>query len=267
LAANDFMAKVKRSKDELKDLLEEMADRFNRPEFIEDDPISIPHLFTRKQDVEIAGLFAAVLAWGQRVTIIRKSRELMAMMDDAPFDFVRNHSESDLKGLLTFKHRTFNTTDTLYFIEFLRSFYRNHKSLEQAFLPTSVHDNMESGLIHFQKTFFGLPDAPVRTRKHIPSPERKSTCKRLNMFLRWMVRQDDKGVDFGIWKRIHPHQLICPCDVHVDRVSRSLRLIKRKQTDWLTAIELTESLKQFDSHDPVKYDFALFGMGVARVDV
>jgi uncharacterized protein (TIGR02757 family) len=188
-------------------------------------------------------------------------------MDNAPYDFVLHHSDADLKALLSFKHRTFNTTDTLYFIEFLRSFYREHESLEDAFLPASKQENMESGLKRFQHIFFGLPDAPARTRKHISTPERKSTCKRLNMFLRWMVRRDNNGVDFGIWRRIGPHQLICPCDVHVDRVARSLRLIKREQTDWLTALELTESLKVFDPDDPVKYDYALFGMGVARVDV
>ena len=259
------MARRKFSQQELKELLDSMEDRFNKPDFIENDPVSIPHLFTKKQDVEIAGLFAAVLAWGQRVTIIRKSRELMQMMDNSPHDFICNHRERDLKRLEHFKHRTFNTTDTLYFIEFLRWFYTSHTSLEEAFVADGRESNTEAGLIRFQNLFFGLPDAPSRTRKHIPTPERKSTCKRLNMYLRWMVRQDNKGVDFGIWKTIHPHHLICPCDVHVDRVARVLRLIKRKQTDWLTAMELTESLKVLDPLDPVKYDFALFGMGVDKV--
>jgi uncharacterized protein (TIGR02757 family) len=191
----------------------------------------------------------------------------MGMMDNAPLDFVLHHTEQDLKPLLTFKHRTFNTTDTLYFISFLRWYYSNHKSLEEAFNPGRGAANVETGLINFQRIFFSLEHAPHRTRKHIPTPERKSTCKRLNMYLRWMVRRDDKGVDFGLWKKISPSQLICPCDVHVDRVGRRLKLIKRKQTDWQTTLELTESLKGFDPLDPVKYDFALFGMGVGKVDV
>lgn len=251
------------------DLLERMVNRFNREKFIENDPISIPHRFRLKQDIEIAGFFAAILAWGQRVTIIRKSRELMAMMDDQPYEFILHHSETDLKRLMQFKHRTFNTTDTLYFIEFLRWFYERHGSLEEAFVPPhfSQGQNTEQGLIHFHKLFFSLEDAPARTRKHIPTPERKSTCKRLNMFLRWMVRCDGNGVDFGLWKKIKPSQLICPCDVHVDRVARNLKLIKRKQTDWLTALELTENLKSFDPIDPVKYDLALFSMGVEDVRV
>jgi uncharacterized protein (TIGR02757 family) len=264
-----YLEKMARRKtfDELKGLLDSMVDRFNRPSFIPNDPVSIPHRYSRKQDIEISGLFAAVLAWGQRPTIIRKSIELMKMMDDAPYDFILHHKEHDLTRLMTFKHRTFNTTDTLYFVEFLRWFYREHHSLEDAFLPNTGAASVESGLIRFQNTFFSLDHAPRRTRKHIPTPERKSTCKRLNMYLRWMVRNDNHGVDFGIWKRISPAQLICPCDVHVDRVARRLKLIRRKQTDWLTALELTENLRKIDPADPVKYDYALFGMGVEKVDV
>jgi uncharacterized protein (TIGR02757 family) len=261
------MSVKKLSRSQLFEMLEEMTDRFNRSGFIENDPVSIPHMFRKKQDIEIAGFFAAVLAWGQRVTIINKSRELMMMMDNAPHDFMIHHTQRDLKKLLSFKHRTFNTTDTLYFIEFLSWYYRHHKSLEQAFMVKSSDQTIEEGLVGFQKLFFHLENSPDRTRKHIPTPEKKSTCKRLNMFLRWMVRDDDRGVDFGLWKKIRPSQLICPCDVHVDRVARNLRLIRRKQTDWLTALELTESLRSFDPKDPVKYDFALFGMGVEKVFV
>jgi uncharacterized protein (TIGR02757 family) len=261
------MKRTRRPSANLKELLDEMVERFNQPEFIKDDPVVIPHMFRRKQDIEIAGFFAAVLAWGQRVTIIRKSRELMAMMDDSPYDFVMNHRPKDLKLLLTFKHRTFNSTDTLYFIDFFRWYYQHHTSLEDAFLPNVADSHMENGLIRFQKLFFSLDHAPPRTRKHVSTPERKSTCKRLNMYLRWMVRNDDNGVDFGIWKNIRSDQLVCPCDVHVDRVARKLKLIIRKQTDWLTALELTESLRRFDPVDPVKYDFALFGMGVGRVEI
>jgi uncharacterized protein (TIGR02757 family) len=261
------MAQRKFSRAGLFNLLEEMAARFNTPDFIPNDPVSIPHMFNRKQDIEISGLFAAVLAWGQRVTIIRKCRELMEMMDNSPYDFVRNHREKDLKRLLLFKHRTFNTTDTLYFIKFLRWYYGMHDSLQDAFVTDKDDLDTEKALVNFHQVFFSLEDAPHRTRKHIPTPIRKSTCKRMNMYLRWMVRNDNKGVDFGIWKKIKPHQLICPCDVHVDRVARNLKLIKRSQTDWQTALELTNALKKFDPLDPVKYDFALFGMGVGKVYV
>jgi uncharacterized protein (TIGR02757 family) len=185
-------------------------------------------------------------------------------MDNAPHDFLVNHSEGDLKAVLGFKHRTFNEVDALYFIHFLSWFYRHQDSLEKAFLigQTGAVDSMESMLIQFQRFFFSLEDAPGRTKKHISSPATRSACKRINMYLRWMVRQDEQGVDFGIWKEISPAQLICPCDLHVDRVGRKLGLITRKQTDWGTAVELTQVLRSFDPLDPVKYDFALFGLGV-----
>jgi len=247
---------------QLKEFLDEKSDRYNQPGFIEHDPIAIPHLFQKKQDIEIAGLFASVLAWGQRVTIVRKCRELIAMMDNDPHHFILHHSKKDLQVFNTFKHRTFNPIDTLYFISFLRWFYNHHQSLEDAFKVSVGEKNIESGLINFHNLFFSLTGYPSRTRKHIATPERKSTCKRLNMYLRWMVRNDKRGVDFGIWHNIMPSQLICPCDLHVDRVARKLRLITRKQTDWFTATELTSSLYKLDPHDPVKYDFALFGLGI-----
>jgi uncharacterized protein (TIGR02757 family) len=248
--------------DELKLFLDEKVDQFNQPGFIANDPVSIPHMYSRKQDIEIAGLFAATLAWGQRVTIIRKCKELFEMMDNAPYQFILHHKEKDLKPLLSFKHRTFNATDTLYFVEALRSLYSKHNSLEYAFRTDPTDDTIENGLVRFQKMFFSLDDYPRRTIKHVSSPERKSTCKRLVMYLRWMVRSDKKGVDFGLWKTIKPSQLVCPCDLHVDRVARRLKLIKRKQTDWQTALELTKNLRKFDPIDPVKYDFALFGLGI-----
>jgi uncharacterized protein (TIGR02757 family) len=250
----------------LKELLDKKVVQFNQPDFIKDDPISIPHLFSKKEDIEIMGFWAAVLAWGQRVTIINKCKELITLMDHAPYDFMINHQENDLKKLLNFKHRTFNSTDTLYFIAFFKDFYQKHASLEEAFsYQMKPHDqNIENGLNGFFNLFFGLEEAPERTKKHIASPARKSACKRICMFLRWMIREDTTGVDFGIWKKMQPSQLICPCDVHVDRVARKLGLIQRPQTDWLTAVELTENLKQFDPKDPVKYDFALFGMGVEK---
>ncbi len=247
---------------DLKSFLDSKVAQYNRPEFIENDPVSIPHLFTKKQDIEIMGFWAATLAWGQRVTIINKCKELIGLMDDAPYDFIMNHEEPDLKKLLRFKHRTFNDMDTLYFISFFRHHYENHDSLEDAFVPSNNVNGVEESLNHFRKYFFSLPDHPRRTMKHVSSPSQKSTCKRLNMFLRWMVRKDDCGVDFGIWNKIKPSELIMPCDLHVDRVSRKLNLITRKQTDWQTAVELTDRLKEFDPRDPVKYDFALFGLGI-----
>lgn len=207
-------------------------------------------------------MFAAVLAWGQRVTIIRKCKELLARMDHDPHQFVLHHTEADLKSLQEFKHRTFNATDTLYFIQFLKWYYKKYNSLEESFKVSPGDKTVESGLINFYKLFCSLPEFPDRTKKHIATPERKSTCKRINMYLRWMVRKDDKGVDFGLWKSISPAQLICPCDLHVDRVARKLKLIKRKPTDWQTALELTNNLRKLDAADPVKYDFALFGLGI-----
>jgi uncharacterized protein (TIGR02757 family) len=249
---------------QLQELLDEKANEYNRPGFIADDPVSIPHRFKKKQDIEIAGLFAATFAWGQRGTIIRKCTELLERMDNAPYHFVQHHSESDLKSFLSFKHRTFNPTDALYFIEFLHWFYARHRSLEEVFAVSQTDPTVEKGLIRFHKLFFSLENFPSRTRKHVATPERKSSCKRLNMYLRWMVRVDDRGVDFGLWKKISPAQLVCPCDVHVERVARRLDLIKRKQTDWKTATELTDNLRKFDPADPVRYDFALFGLGVSE---
>ena len=270
----------------LKTFLDSKVTQYNRPEFIPNDPVSIPHLFTQKQDIEIMGLWAAVLAWGQRVTIINKCHELIGLMDGAPYDFIMNHEETDLKKLLQFKHRTFNDIDTLYFISFFKHHYSLHDSLESAFVPdtpvtpvvilsdsegtptrdinanASIEEPIEKYLNYFRLYFFSLQDFPSRTKKHISSPSQKSTCKRLNMFLRWMVRKDNCGVDFGIWNSIKPSELICPCDLHVDRVARKLNLITRKQTDWQTAVELTERLREFDPLDPVKYDFALFGLGI-----
>jgi uncharacterized protein (TIGR02757 family) len=268
---------------DIKSFLDAKVSQYNRPEFIQNDPIVIPHQFTLQQDIEIMGFWAATLAWGQRVTIINKCRELIAWMDGAPYDFIINHQEPDLKKLLSFKHRTFNDIDTLYFISFFRQHYEKYDSLEDAFLPPSplkgelksqylVNEASQTpapplggwgaSLDHFRSYFFSLPDFPHRTKKHVSSPSQKSTCKRLNMFLRWMVRKDDAGVDFGIWNRMSPADLICPCDLHVDRVARKLKLITRKQTDWQTALELTDHLRQFDPLDPVKYDFALFGLGI-----
>jgi uncharacterized protein (TIGR02757 family) len=253
----------KLSQRDFKIFLDEQVELFNQPGFIKDDPISIPHQYTKRQDIEITGFWAAVLAWGQRVTIINKCNELFAMMDNDPHQFILHHEDSDLKPFTTFKHRTFNATDALYFIHWLRHFYQDHDSLEEAFIVGLAEaDHMEVGLVNFHHLFFDLPEAPQRTKKHIATPLRKSACTRLNMFLRWMVRQDDNGIDFGLWKKIKPSQLLCPCDLHVDRVARRFNLITRKSTDWQTALELTSNLRKYDPQDPVKYDFALFGLGV-----
>jgi uncharacterized protein (TIGR02757 family) len=249
---------------DLKLFLDKKYKQYNRKDFIVNDPICIPHLFSKKQDIEIAAFIASVLAWGQRITIINKCKELLQRMDNAPHDFVKNHKDADLKKLLGFKHRTFNDTDLLYFIAFFSSFYHKHNSLEDAFVQGKLYKESNTGkaLMDFHELFFSLEDFPERTRKHISTPARKSACKRLNMFLRWMVRKDKSEVDFGIWSKIDSSQLICPCDVHVERVGRKLGLISRPQTDWQTAVELTDKLKEFDAKDPVKYDFALFGLGI-----
>lgn len=251
----------------LKSLLDEAADRYNRPDFIAEDPISIPHQFTRLQDIEIIGFWVSMLAWGQRKTIINSAHRLIELMDGAPYDFVLNHEERDRARFADFKHRTFQYTDTLYFLAFFQDYYRRYDSLEAAFAERLSPDDLhvENALIGFHDQFFALPDAPHRTRKHVATPVRKSTCKRLNMFLRWMVRDDDRGVDFGLWKAIRPSQLLLPLDVHVDRVARSLGLLTRKQTDWRTVLELGEAMRSLDPKDPGRYDFALFGLGLDGV--
>ena len=268
-------------KDEIHQLLDQKVKQYNHIEFIGKDPICIPHLFTKQQDIEIAGFFAAIFAWGNRTTIINKSKELLERMDNAPYAFCIGHQDKDLKKLLGFAHRTFNDTDLLYCIEFFKKHYSKNESLESAFFNSSslshkIKENInnesidsknkihsvEKALIYFQDYFFSIEEAPARTKKHIASPLTGSTCKRLNMFLRWMVRKDKQRVDFGIWKKISPADLIMPIDVHVARVSRALGILKRTQTDWQTAIELTNYCRTLDVKDPVKYDFALFSLGV-----
>ena len=249
---------------ELINFLNKKVDEYNQPFFIGPDPICIPHLFTKKQDIEIAGFFAAIFAWGNRTTIINKSKELMQLMDNAPHEFCLHHKPSDLKTLLNFKHRTFNPTDLLYFIDFFQHHYNENESLESAFTHAIKKNDatIENGLNGFYDYFFSLENVPKRTLKHIASPAKKASCKRLNMYLRWMVRDDNKGVDFGIWKAISPSQLVIPLDLHVARVARHFGLLKRKPTDWLAAIELTETMRMLDKKDPAKYDFALFALGV-----
>ena len=251
----------------LKEFLDEQYLRYNTRDFIPQDPICIPHQFSKIQDIEISGFWVAMLAWGQRKTIINKGKELMHIMDNSPHDFIMNCSEKDLKSMMNFKHRTFNSTDSLYFVDFFKRFYKEHSSLEEAFLPVGgKFTDMRLSLSCFHQRFFDSDHAPGRTRKHVATPARNSACKRINMFLRWMVRKDSNGVDFGIWKKIRPRDLICPCDLHVQRTARRLGLVTRKQNDWKMALELTEKLRIFDPEDPVKYDFALFGLSVLNPD-
>ncbi len=250
--------------EKLKDFLNTKVREYNRPFFIENDPVSVPHWFSKKADKEIAGFFAASFAWGNRATIINKCRELMQLMDNAPHEFCVNHTDNDLKRLLSFKHRTFNTTDLLYFVSFFKEHYSQNPSLETAFTKwmQKEDENVENALNGFYRYFFSLPHVPPRTLKHIASPQKKSACKRINMFLRWMVRKDNNGVDFGIWKNIDASQLVIPLDLHVARVARHFNLLERNSTDWLAAVELTSTMKTLDPADPAKYDFALFGLGV-----
>ncbi len=251
---------MKKEHNTLKDFLNKKVDYYNQPGFIKADPICIPHLFIKKPDIEIAGFFAAIFSWGNRTTIINKSKELMQLMEMEPHAFCLHHSAKQLKRLSGFKHRTFTADDLFYFIAFLQQHYKQHHSLETAFFPKKGM-KVEEGLNYFKKYFFSFEHLK-RTEKHISSPRQKSSCKRLNMFLRWMVRNDGKGVDFGCWKKISQADLVCPLDVHVARVARQLGLLTRKQNDWLAAQELTTNLCTFDQQDPVKYDFALFSMGV-----
>lgn len=247
---------------QLRDLLEEKTLFFNQPAFIFTDPISIPHQFKRKEDIEIAGFFSATLAWGQRVTILNKGRELMKRMDDAPYDFVVNATEKNMLLLSSFVHRTFQGDDCMHFVHSLQRIYLNSGGLEKVFTDGyTANKSIKEAIGYFKNVFFGIEHLQ-RTRKHIPDPMNGSAAKRMNLFLRWMVRIDDKGVDFGIWKNISPADLMCPLDLHSGNEARKLGLLQRKNNDWLAVEELTAQLRIFDPDDPVKYDFALFGTGV-----
>jgi len=250
---------------EIRVLLDDWFARTNA-DFVIHDPISVPHRFSTPEDIEISGFFAAIMSWGNRKTIIAKALDLMERMDFKPHDFVLNATSSDLKRISGFVHRTMNATDVLFLIDFLRSHYTTSTSLETAFFPSpNTHiDAVEEGLQYFHNQVFNVEYPSLRTRKHVSYPGSGSACKRLNMFLRWMVRPNVNNIDFGLWKNIKPHQLICPLDVHVHRVSMELGLISRKQTDWKAAMELTQQLRMLDAEDPVKYDLALFNMGVQK---
>ena len=249
------------NKTELKSFLDEKVNLYNNPKFIETDPIQIPHLFTLKEDIEITGFLVATIAWGNRKSIINNGNRLVEMMGSSPYDFVMNFSEEQSESLSNFVHRTFNNEDLAYFLKSLQNIYKNHGGLETLFSKHAKKDSMQPAIHHFKKTFFELPH-PSRTQKHISDPLKNSAAKRINMFLRWMVRNDATGVDFGIWKSIDSSQLSCPLDVHSGNVARKLKLLKRKQNDAKALLELDNSLRKLDSQDPVKYDFALFGLSV-----
>jgi uncharacterized protein (TIGR02757 family) len=253
---------MKKLQPDIKDFLEEKLLLFNNKSFIETDPIQIPHAFTKKEDIEISAFLAAAIAWGQRKTIINNAQKLMLWMDNAPHDFILNHSAKELVPFKKFIHRTFNGVDCVFFIRSLQNIYLKHGGLEGAFSKDlkKNDESIKNSITGFRKLFLELKH-DTRSDKHISNPESKSSAKRLCMYLRWMVRNDKKGVDFGIWNKINASQLCLPLDVHTGNVSRKLGLLKRAQDDWQAVEEITSVLKQFDAADPVKYDFALFGLG------
>lgn len=246
---------------ELKDFLDEKVVQYNTLDFIESDPVQIPHLFSQKEDIEIAGFLSATIAWGNRKMIIKNSHKMMDLMGNAPYDFVMSHTENDLERLDTFVHRTFNGQDFASFVKSIKNIYENHNGLEAVYAKNQEAQTMQNSISEFKKTFFEIPHQ-YRTQKHISDPLKNSAAKRINMYLRWMVRQDTKGVDLGIWKSISPASLSCPLDVHSGNVARKLGMLTRKQNDGRALAELDIKLREFDANDPVKYDFALFGLGV-----
>ena len=247
--------------DELKDFLDEKVTQYNNQKFIETDPIQIPHRYSLKEDIEISGFLTATIAWGNRKMIINNSQRLMHLLGDSPYDFILNHKSIHLKKLETFVHRTFNGIDLIFFIKALQFIYKRHQSMESLFYAYAESDSLQKSIHHFKRVFFEL-EHPIRTTKHISDPNKGSAAKRINMFLRWMVRGDSAGVDFGIWKSLSPSQLSCPLDTHSGNVARKLGLLHRKQNDAKALLELDINLRKLDPVDPVKYDFALFGLGV-----
>lgn len=248
-------------KSELKAFLDTKVAQYNNPKFIDSDPIQIPHSFSKKEDIEISGFLTATIAWGNRKSINTNAKRLMDLLDNAPHDFVLNHTKTDLDTLSPFVHRTFNGRDCIQFITSLQHIYKNHKGLEAVFKTHTQSNSIQPAISKFKRIFFEI-DHLQRTQKHISDPLKNSAAKRINMFLRWMVRQDYAGVDFGIWQNISPAVLSCPLDVHSGNVARKLGLLARKQNDAKAVLELDTALRKLDPIDPVKYDFALFGLGV-----
>ncbi len=249
------------TKTELKVFLDDKVIQYNNPQFLETDPIQIPHLFTNKEDIEISAFLTATIAWGNRKSIINNSHKLMELMGHSPHDFILNYSDDDLDDLVNFVHRTFNGNDLSYFIQSLKNIYLNHNGLEGIFTNHQEKTSLQPTISKFKELFFELP-YKQRTTKHVSDPLKGSAAKRINMFLRWMVRDASTNVDFGLWKNINPSKLSCPLDVHSGNVARKLGLLKRKQNDAKALAELDKNLRNLDSLDPVKYDFALFGLGV-----
>jgi len=247
--------------DELREFLDEKASLYNNPRFIESDPIQIPHMFSAKEDIEIAGFLTATISWGKRVAIIKSAHRMMDLMGAAPYDFVMSHNEEQLERLEGFVYRTFNSTDLTHFVRALRFIYKEHGGLEAVLSRYQTEDSLQPSIHQLKQLFFSIPH-PDRTRKHLPDPFTGSAAKRVNMYLRWMVRTDNRGVDFGIWKQLSPSILSCPLDVHTGNVGRKLGLINRKQNDSKAVMQLDEQLRILDPIDPVKYDFALFGLGI-----
>ncbi|MGB3144319.1 MAG: TIGR02757 family protein [Maribacter sp.] len=246
---------------ELKEFLDAKVLEYNKPDFLTTDPIQIPHLFTKKEDIEISGFLTATIAWGNRKSIINNAHKLMELMDQSPYDFVMNHSDEDLIRFENFVHRTFNSLDLSYFIKSLRNLYVHHQGLEGVFTTHQQKSTLQPAISKFKEVFFEIP-FETRTTKHVSDPLRGSAAKRINMFLRWMVRDANTSVDFGLWKNISPAILSCPLDVHSGNVARKLKLLKHKQNDAKALAELDKNLRKLDPMDPVKYDFALFGLGV-----
>lgn len=246
---------------ELKLFLDEKVQQYNNPNFIETDPVQIPHLFTLKEDAEIAGFLAATIAWGNRKIIINNAKKMVALMGSSPYDFVMNHKEHHLEALDTFVHRTFNGADFATFVAALQHIYLKHGGLEGVFAKNIEHNSLQPAITAFKKTFFEVAHQQ-RTQKHVSDPVAGSAAKRINMYLRWMVRRDNAGVDLGLWKGIAPAALSCPLDVHSGNVARRLGILTRKQNDAKALAELDAQLRNMDAADPVKYDFALFGLGV-----
>ncbi|WP_092443344.1 TIGR02757 family protein [Winogradskyella sediminis] len=253
--------KLKLKTSELKDFLDEKVNLYNNPKFIESDPIQIPHQFSKKEDIEIAGFLAATIAWGNRKSIIKNANRMVELLDHSPFEFIMQYQDADLEKLIPFVHRTFNGNDFVQFVKSLQHIYKTHNGLESVFSKYAEKDSLQISIHEFKKVFFEIPHLE-RTQKHVSDPFKNSAAKRINMYLRWMVRNDNNGVDFGIWSSLSPSQLSCPLDVHSGNIARQLGLLKRKQNDGKALSELDAALRNLDPKDPVKYDFALFGLGV-----
>ena len=252
---------MKLKSSELKTFLDEKVQLYNNPKFIESDPIQVPHQFSKKEDIEITGFLTATIAWGNRKSIINNANKMMVLLDHAPYEFITQHQDSDLEALQSFVHRTFNGNDFIQFVKSLQHIYKAHDGLEAVFSKYAEPNSLQQSIHAFKKLFFEIPYLE-RTKKHVSDPLKKSAAKRINMYLRWMVRNDNAGVDFGIWDSLSPSQLSCPLDVHSGNVARKLGLLKRKQNDAKALAELDANLRKLDPYDPVKYDFALFGLGV-----